>query len=102
MKSKDYKLSSLKYKLRELKSKNKKFVIWKLNPDQLYFVNSIGYRTEPYLYRIPTRRYQNFERKNHHIIKTLHYERVNGNQYIVRHLQEQDLVLSSLLLYQSW
>lgn len=57
MKNKEFRNSKLKHQLSEKKKKGIKFVIWRLNPQQVDFVESLGYEVIPHIFKIRKKRF---------------------------------------------
>lgn len=91
MKNKQYRLSVLKHQLEAKKKRGVKTVNWKLNEEQLRFVEGpLGYRTEPYLFSIKTRRFSLETRKQSYLLRELHYASTNRKSIINRKLKKSD------------
>ena len=91
MKSKDYELSQLKYKLIKLKERRVKSVIWRLTNQQRDYIENLGYEVIPYLYEVKTKTFQNFSNINNCKLKELHYSNKKGKKTVVLMLKHKDM-----------
>ena len=92
MKNKAYKNSQLKHKVFEAKRTGKKQVIWNISDSQAEFLQELGFRTEPFLYWIETRKWYNVQDKQG-ILKEIHFKCKQGNKKIVKKLNRKDIKL---------
>lgn len=83
MKNKNYHQSKLKKQLREKKAQGIKVLVWELSPEKKEDIERLGYRVEPYLYIIRTKKFSNVREKPT-LIKELHYLNKRGKKYDVR------------------
>lgn len=91
MRFKQHQMSALKKQLLEKKRRGVKFLVWKLNKDQIEYITSVlHFRVEPYLYKIRTRSFSNIRLLEYNILKDLHYENKRGKQFDVRLLKDKD------------
>lgn len=86
MKENQRQLSELKNKLRLLKEKGRKSVCWKLNKQQVEYLQQLGYQIIPELYSIRTRKFSDVKNLKS-ILKDIHYSNVKGKREIVRKLK---------------
>ena len=92
MKDKQYRLAKLKYQLQERKRNGTRYVMWKLNREQVeYIVESLGYQVTPYLYRIRTRRLKNYKATQSSLLKEIHHANKAGKKTIMKKLSAQQI-----------
>lgn len=91
MKEENKKLVHLKYKLENLKDRRIKIVIWKLTKEEREYIESLGYRVEPYLYEIRTQTSKNLSQEKSSLIRELHYANKKGKKTIVLKLNRKDM-----------
>ena len=93
MKNKNYRESKLKYQLKELRTKGKKSVVWKLSSDQVEYLKQF-YRIEPELYKIRTRYFSKALCSSYPILKHLNNEKLyNNHSYMISKLKKGDLAI---------
>lgn len=91
MRDKDYRLSQTKYKLRNLKERRVKCVIWRLTRQQKEYIQGLGYEVIPYLYEVQTKSFKNISCIKNSKLKELHYSFKKGKKAIVMKLNKQDI-----------
>lgn len=91
MRDKEYRLSQTKYKLRNLKERKVRFVIWRLTRQQKEYIQGLGYEVIPYLYEVQTKQFRNISSINNSKLKELHYSFKRGKKAIVMKLNKQDM-----------
>lgn len=57
MKSHDLENSKIKKQLLTKKNRGENFVIWSLTPQQVEFIQGLGFETIPYIFRISTKKF---------------------------------------------
>lgn len=87
MKNRDYKMSKLKHQVKNNRNPNK---LWCLNEEEKDYLVSQGYTLTPVLFRIRTRRLNNYSGTTIHLLKTLHHAKREGKDYIVMKLTFSD------------
>lgn len=91
MKTKQYKLSCLKEKVKKERHKRARLVKWILTEQEKeYIENVLGLRVEAYLFKIQTRTFKNLYKINHSILKDLHYAHKRGKKYLIKNLTEKE------------
>lgn len=86
MKNSAYENSRFKYQLLEKKRNGIKEVIWKLNPNQIEFIEkTLGFEVESYLYEVRTRKFSNVYKLDS-FLKEMHYRNKKGKQFMVTKL----------------
>ena len=86
MRKSAYENSKIKHKLLNKKRNGVKEVIWKLNPNQVVFIQrNLGFNVEPYLYEVRTRTFYNI-RNLDNFLKELHYKSKQGKDFIITEL----------------
>lgn len=73
MKNNQERLSRMKFKLAEAKKAKKPVVEWKLSPEQQNYIRNLGYRIEPCLYEVKTKRFENIHSIKMPLIRDIHY-----------------------------
>jgi len=68
----------LKHQLADAKNRRKKQLIWKLTPEQVEFVRSLGYRVEEFLYQVKTKPLSNIHFVKSKLLKDIHYANKRG------------------------
>ncbi len=91
MKNNAYRNSKLKKQLEARRIRGCKEVIWSLRDEQKNFVEQF-YPVEKWLYKIKTRYFHNVKDLNP-LLKTLHYEKKRGKEFIVCKLKHNELKL---------
>lgn len=91
MKNSEYRLSFLKHQLAEKKQQDKKEVIWKLSPEQVEYVQRLGYRIIPDMYRITTQPIHGIGDVKSKIVKDVHYANIRGQKQIYKKLRIEDV-----------
>lgn len=91
MNNKDYRLSQTKHKLKQLKERRVKFVIWKLTVEQKEYIESLGYKVVPYLYEVQTKMLKNFATVHNSKLKEIHYAYKKGKRTMVLKLNKEDM-----------
>lgn len=91
MKNKENQLSQMKYKLRELKERKVKIVIWKLTKEEKEYIENLGYEVSPYLYEIRTKTFRNLYEIQDTRIRDIHYSSKQGKKTIVLKLKKKDM-----------
>lgn len=84
--NKQDRLLKLKKDLQKEKDLGKKKKEWRLTPEQAEYVKSLGYRIEPYLYRIKTRQFEKIHLIKSVLIKDIHFACKRGKWMIIRPL----------------
>lgn len=91
MKNEEYKLNQMKYKLRELKERRVKIVIWKLTREEREYIEELGYEVIPYLYEISTKTFKNLYEIKDSRIRDIHYSSKQGKKTIILRLKKKDM-----------
>ena len=79
MKDKAYRDSKLKHKLKEKQQSGEKEVVWRLNPEQVRYIEErLHYRVEPCLYEIKTKSIISSELSKSKLLKEIHYKSKKG------------------------
>ena len=91
MRDKDYRLSQMKYKLKELERRRVKSVIWRLTRQQREFIEKLGYEVVPYLYEVQVKTMKNLSAIKNPKIKEVHYSCKKGKRAIVMKLNSKDM-----------
>lgn len=95
MTNKEVRLSSLKFKLKNMKDERKKYVVWKLNPEQRDFVQTLGYQVTPWIYEVQTAIIENRAglqtQKSLGILWELHFARKRGQKKMYKHLKANEV-----------
>ena len=90
MKKRDYENSKMKYQLLRNKKNGVRELIWKLNPDQVEFIEKkFGFSVEPFLYEVNTRKFHNIK-KLEKILKDIHFKNKQGKRRAVFELSDHD------------
>ena len=92
MKNQAYKNSQLKHKVYEAKRCGKKQLIWNISDSQAEFLREMGFRTEPFLYWVETRKWYTVQDKQG-ILKEIHFECKRGNRRLIKKLNRKDIKL---------
>ena len=90
MKRKQFVISRTKKVLLDKKRRGQKYVIWKISKQQLDEICRLGFKAEPYLYEIKTRKFKDI-RLLTPLLKDLHFANKRGKKSVVRHLKDSDL-----------
>ncbi len=94
MKNSAYRYSKIKHQLNEKKQRGVRQVSWKLNFDEVEFIEKyLHYRVEPYLYEVKTRPIQGVKSSGSKILKDIHYKSLRGNKTIILTLTDKGLKL---------
>lgn len=91
MKNSDHRLSILKHQLREKKEGHFEYVIWKLSPQQVEYVKNLGYKVEPYLYVIITRKMSGNKQRYTGVIRDVARSGERGVWKMYRKLKHQEI-----------
>lgn len=91
MKNEENQLCQMKYKLRKLKERRVKIVIWKLTREEKEYIENLGYEVTPYLYEIRTKTFRNLYEIKDHRIRDIHYSSKKGKKTIVLKLKNKDM-----------
>ena len=93
MKDNDYyRMLNLKRKLKDLKDRKVKFVIWKLTTSQKeYIEEELGYEVIPNLYEVRTRPFKNIANLRNYKLKDLHFANKQGKKTVVLSLKDSDM-----------
>lgn len=91
MKNRDYRLCETKHKLRQLKERRVKSVIWKLSRQQREYIEGLGYEVIPYLYEIHTKTFKNLSSVKEHKLREVHYSNKAGKKTIVMQLSKNEM-----------
>lgn len=91
MKSHDLENSKIKKQLLAKRSKGESFVIWNLTPQQVEFVQNLGFEIIPYIFRISTKKilFKDVRNKSA-ILKEIHYASRDKKSRIFRKLNHSD------------
>ena len=91
MKNNDLKYSKIKHQLLEKKERGENFVIWSLNSEQKEYVQKLGFKTVPYIFRISTKKiiFKDVRNKSA-ILKEIHYASRENKSRIFRKLNHSD------------
>lgn len=90
MKDADYRFSKLKHQLKSKKAEKFEYVIWKLNEQQVEYIQTLGYRVEPYLYVVITKRLPGSKKQYKGIIRGVISSNEKGIWKIYRKLKHQE------------
>lgn len=90
MKGKQHMLSTMKHRLNEKRRSGENEVIWQLSHVQKEYLENLGYKIIPWLYRINTRQFANISLIRNKLIRDVHYARKRGCFEIYKNLSEQD------------
>lgn len=92
--NKQDRLLKLKKDLQKEKDSGKKKKEWRLTPEQAEYVKSLGYRIEPYLYRIKTRQFKEIYSIKSPLLKDIHFACKRGKWMMMRplNLNEQKIL----------
>ena len=90
MKQKCYRENVMKKKLTERRNHGTKVLIWTLNASTKAIIEDLGYSVEPYLYKVPTRKFANIKGIKNTLIKDLHYSYQSGKKFVVSSLKHGD------------
>lgn len=91
MKDRDYRLCQTKNKLKQLKERRVKSVIWRLSRQQKEYIQGLGYDVIPYLYEIQTKTFKNLSCIKNNKLKDIHYSNKKGKRTIVLKLNKKDM-----------
>lgn len=91
MKNNAYRNSKLKKQLEARRKNGCKKVIWSLKTEQKEFVEKF-YRVEEYLYKVQTKYFKNLKGLDP-ILRTLHYKKKQGKDYIIYRPKHGELKL---------
>jgi len=86
MKNKQHDLSVLKHRLREKAEAGVSEVKWKLDEEQVEYLQRQGYSVEPWLYCIITRELVNVARCDSKLLKEIHYSRKKNRKALFKPL----------------
>lgn len=91
MKSHDLENSKIKKQLLTKKNRGENFVIWSLTPQQVEFIQGLGFETIPYIFRISTKKilFKDVRNKSA-ILKEVHYASRDRKSRIFRKLNHSD------------
>lgn len=90
MKRNAYEHSKLKYQLLDRQSKGVKEVIWKLNPEQVEFIQQkFRFQVIPHLYEVRTKTFYNVKNAEN-ILKEIHYSCKRGKKSIIMRLNSKE------------
>ena len=91
MKSHDLENSKIKKQLLTKKNRGENFVIWSLTPQQVEFIQGLGFETIPYIFRISTKiiLFKDVRNKSA-ILKEVHYASRDRKSRIFRKLNHSD------------
>jgi len=90
MKKDCYELKYLKHDLRQKREAGIKVLEWKLTAEKKEYIENLGYRVEPYLYEIKTKKFYNVRNLQSTLLKDLHYKNKRGKKGMVRALKRGD------------
>lgn len=91
MKNKEYQLSQTKHKLKQLKERRVKFIIWRLSVEQKEYIERLGYKVVPYLYEVKTRTFKNIFDIHNQVLREMHYSNKKGKKTMVLRLKKEDM-----------
>lgn len=91
MKNEENQLYQMKSKLRKLKERRVKIVIWKLTREEREYVENLGYEVTPYLYEIRTKTFKNLYEIKDSKIRDIHYYSKQGKKTVVLRLKKKDM-----------
>lgn len=91
MKDRDYRLCKTKHKLRQLKERRVKSVIWKLTKQQREDIEGLGYEVIPFLYEVHTKAFKNLSSVKEHKLREIHYSNKAGKKTIVMQLNKKEM-----------
>ena len=81
MRNKDYKLSTLRWQLRELRRQGYKTKRLKLSREWKKQLEKF-YRIEPVLYIVRTKTFNKETREHNHLLNKIHYAKMNGKDTV--------------------
>ena len=85
-----YENSKMKQQLLEKKRNGVQELIWKLNPEQVEFIQrKFGFSVVPYLFEVNTRQFHNI-RKLEKILKEIHFKNKQGKRRVVFKLNDKE------------
>lgn len=94
MKNSAYRNSKIKHQLSEKKKHGVKEVIWRLNPQQVEYIEKyLHYKVEPYLYEVKTKPIQGIKFSDSKLLKEIHYKSKKGIKTLTRALTHKAIEL---------
>lgn len=92
LKKKQYENSKLKRQLIIKKECGVKELHWRLTRQQMEYVEQLGYRIEPFLYCVRTKKFYNLK-DLHPLLKSIHYKNKKGKDSVVIRLKSSEMKL---------
>jgi hypothetical protein len=91
MKQKAYQDNKIKHQLRNYETSGKKELLWKLKPEQVAYIQGLGYQVDETLFYIHTKAFPDLLRKKYPIINELHISKIRkGKSFIVKKLSKKE------------
>lgn len=82
MKKEQHNFSRIKHQLFQLRNTGKKNPVWKLNTEQVAYVEKLGFQVIPRVYKISTKSFVNIKNKNG-LLKEIHYSKVRYHKNVI-------------------
>ena len=91
MKNKDYKMTTLKQKIKDYENRGVSILNWRLHPNQVEYIEHVLHKcVDPYLYEIKTKPFVRIRDVHNTLLKDIHYSYKRGKDFLVRPLSDLD------------